>query len=219
MVDSPPQSVLTMAAGRLSHEIRNSLAGVAGALDVLEDRLPPTPEVDEVLERIRSEIGRIKGWVTELAMFAEPAVPVLQRRDVHQVIDRALHRAPLVATTRVDRRYGAGVPPTQLDEKLLAEALSRLFLNAQQAMPSGGTLGIVTSVHDGLIQISIRDTGPGIRGDELATVFEPFYSGKTRGLGLGLAIARRLVEAQGGSVALTSSPGSGTELTITLLAR
>lgn len=208
-----------MAAGRLSHEIKNSLAGVAGAIDVLEDRMPPTVGVDEVLDRIRSEVTRIDGWVTELALFAEPAVPVLQRRDVHGVIDRALHRAPLVATTHVARRYGAGIPPIQLDEKLLIEALSRLFLNAQQAMPSGGMLEIVTSFRDELIRIAIHDSGPGIRAEEIATVFEPFYSRKTRGLGLGLAIARRLVEAQGGSIALTSSPGSGTELTILLPAR
>lgn len=211
--------MLVMAAGRLSHEIRNSLAGVAGALDVLEDRIPRTAEVKDVLERIRSEVTRIEGWVTELAMFAEPAVPVLQKRDVHEVIDRALHRAPLVATTRVDKKYGISVPPIQLDEKLLSEALSHLFRNAQQAMPAGGTLEIVTSVHDAQIQITIRDTGPGIRGEDLSAVFEPFYSGKTRGLGLGLAIARRLVEVQGGSMALTSSPGGGTEFTITLLAR
>jgi two-component system, NtrC family, sensor histidine kinase HydH len=219
MGEPPGHGTLAKAAGRLSHEIRNSLAGVAGAIDVLEDRIPPAAGVEEVLDRIHAEVTRIEGWVTELALFAEPTVPFLQKRDVHEVIERALRRAPPVAKTQVARRYGREVPETHLDEKLLTEALSRLFLNAHQAMPSGGTLEIVTSVRDQVVQITIRDTGPGIGAAELAAVFEPFYSNKTRGLGLGLAIARRLVEAQGGSVALTSSPGTGAELTISLPAR
>lgn len=215
-MDRPPAGPLIMsAAARLSHEIRNSLAGIAGALDVLQDSLPASDGLDDVMERIRREVLRIEGSVSELAEFAEPATPVLLKRNVHTVIDRALNRSQLVATTRVLRNYDGELPLAKIDEKLLGEALHRLFSNAQDAMPSGGELSISTSGTPSRIVITVRDTGSGIAPEDLAFIFEPFYSRKTRGLGLGLAIVRRLIEAHGGSIT-ASAAHDGAEITISL---
>jgi signal transduction histidine kinase len=210
-----PDSLLTSAAARLSHEIRNSLAGIAGAIDVLEDYLPRGAALEDVMVRIRKEVLRIEGSVKELARFAEPTTAVLRRKDVHEVIDEALHGSQLVASTRVKRDYGVDLPLAPIDERLLRDALHRLFLNAQDAMPSGGELSVATSWGGNRIVITIRDTGTGIDSDELGLIFEPFYSRKTRGLGLGLAIVRRLIEAHGGSVS-AGSAGGGAEIVISL---
>lgn len=217
MASPEGQALLASAAARLSHEIRNSLAGIAGALDVLRDRVTDDPDIDDVFGRVRREVARIESSVAELSHFAEATQPVLKRKNLHEVIDRVLSRTPLGATTKVKRDYGIDVRTVRVDEKLLGEALRRVFLNALDAMPSGGTLSVTTSCASGRVVITVRDTGPGIHEERLGAIFEPFYSGKSRGLGLGLAITRRCVEAHGGSISAASTPGAeGTELTIVL---
>lgn len=209
------EDVLTNAAARLSHEIKNSLTGIAGALAVLSDRLDHDSEMTDVLSKIRTEVDRIDGSVKELTAFANPKVPILRKRNIHEVIDRAIEGARLRASTRVARDYSANLPPIRLDERLLIEALARMFSNAQDVMPAGGELHVRTLRTDENVVVRVRDTGPGIRDGELEKVFRPFVTSKTRGLGLGLAIIRRVVQAHGGSVSASSVPG-GAEFTIVL---
>jgi signal transduction histidine kinase len=209
------ENVLTTAAARLSHEIKNSLTGIAGALDVLSDRLSPNSEMTDVLSRIRTEVDRIDQSVKELTAFANPKIPILRRRNIHDVIDRAIARARLRATTRVARDYGKNLPPIRVDEQLLVEALARMFSNAQDVMPAGGELRVRTLQTREHLVLTVRDTGPGIRAGDLENVFQPFVSSKTRGLGLGLAIIRRVVQAHGGTVSASSVDG-GAEFTIHL---
>lgn len=216
MAGTPEQEeVLTTAAARLSHEIKNSLTGIAGALAVLSDRLDDNPDMADVLSRIRTEVERIDGSVKELTAFANPKVPVLRKRNIHDVIDRAIDGAHLRSSTRVARDYSANMPLIRLDERLLIEALARMFSNAQDVMPAGGELHVQTLLTEGNAVVRVRDTGPGIRDGEHEKVFRPFVTSKTRGLGLGLAIIRRVVQAHGGSVSASSVPG-GAEFTIVL---
>jgi signal transduction histidine kinase len=211
----PTGPLLMSAAARLSHEIRNSLAGIVGALDVLQDSIPASEALDDVMGRIRREVLRIEGSVKELTQFADPRTPVLLKRNVHEVIDQALNRSQLVATTKVLRNYGDNLPLAAIDDKLLGEALYRLFRNAQDAMPAGGELSVTTSSGADRIVITVRDTGAGIAPEDLSLIFEPFYSRKTRGLGLGLTIVRRLIEAHGGSIS-ASAADRGAEINISL---
>lgn len=216
MTPGAGNGVLAVAAARLAHEIRNSLAGIAGALDVLSERLPKGPELDEVMARVRGEVARIDGAVSELSVFTRAPSPVLKRRSLHTIIDRALEAAVVKATTRVAREYSPGVGAIPLDDKLLGDALGRLFRNAAEAMPAGGLLTIETRTTEAAVEISVRDSGRGIREQDLEALFEPFYSSKTRGLGLGLAIARRLIEAQGGTLSAAALSEKGAEFTIRL---
>ncbi|HSF17190.1 MAG TPA: ATP-binding protein [Vicinamibacteria bacterium] len=216
MTQPIPASVIQGAAARLSHEIRNSLTGISGALDVLRDQLPRSPEVEEVWTRVKREVGRIELSLAELNAFADASPPVLQTRNLHQIIDRVLNREVHTSTTRVTRRYCRTLPDVTVDEKLLHDALGRLLRNAFEAMPQGGLLTITTHYTPEHVLLSIRDTGAGLAPDALRSVFEPFYSSKTRGLGLGLAIARRHIEAHGGSISAASTPDGGTEFTVSL---
>lgn len=208
--------VLEKAAGRLSHEIKNSLTGISGALQVLRDRLSPDVDYGGILERIDAELRRIEVSVEELARFSSPKRPVLVRRNLHDVIERALSRAPLGASTRIHRRYQDGLPPVAVDERLLGQAIERLIVNAQEAMPSGGVLTISTQWDEHRVLVSIHDTGDGIPDGTLESIFEPFFTSKMRGLGLGLAISRTLVQAHGGSLSVASPQGNGTEFVIAL---
>ena len=215
-MDTASREVLGRATARLAHEIKNSLTGIVGALEVLKDHLSPTVEIDDIMARVGAEVQRIEGSVKELSVFAEPKPPVLKRTNLHDVINRSLEKTPLSASTRVTRQYQDGMPPIAVDEKLLGQALHRILLNAEEAMPDGGTLTVSTTWDPDRALISIRDTGSGVPAEELERIFEPFFTRKMRGLGLGLAITRTLVDAHGGSLSVVSPAEGGTEFVIVL---
>lgn len=208
--------MLGKAGARLAHEIKNSLAGIVGALQVLQDHLSHSPEVDEILQRVDAEVRRIEGSVKELSDFAEPKSPVLQQKDLRALIEQSLSKAPLSASTKVQRQYEETMPLILVDEKLLGQALHRIFLNAEEAMPDGGVLTVSTTCAEDRVMISIRDTGRGVPAEELERIFEPFSTSKMRGLGLGLAITRTLVDAHGGQLSVVSPAEGGAEFVIAL---
>ena len=208
-MDTASREVLGKATARLAHEIKNSLTGIVGALEVLQDRLSPTTEIDDIMERVGAEVQRIEGSVKELSAFAEPKAAVLKRTNLHDVIDQSIEKAPLSTSTRVARQYQDGMPPIAVDEKLLGQALHRILLNAEEAMPDGGILTVSTTWDQDRALISIRDTGSGVPAEELERIFEPFFTRKMRGLGLGLAISRTLVDAHGGSLSVVSPAEGG----------
>lgn len=216
MTGPAKESVISVAAARLSHEILNALTGIGGALEVLVERLPDDTDSQDVLSRIRGEIRRLEQSVTELNRFAARSEPRLRTTNLHRVIDRALERQPALASTRVRRDFADDVPWVRADETLLLDALERLFRNAYDAMPAGGTLTVVTRSSQARVRVAVRDTGSGLPPEPLQNAFEPFYSSKTRGLGLGLAIARRHIEAHGGSIEAARVDEGGSEFTITL---
>ncbi len=215
-MDPSSRDVLEKAGARLAHEIKNSLTGIAGALHVLQDRLTPSADIDEIFQRVNVEVRRIEGSVKELSEYSEPKSPVLKRRHLRDVIERCLENAPLSASTRILRHYQDGMPPIPVDERLLGQALHRILINAEEAMPDGGTLSVSTTSAEDRTMISIRDTGRGVPAEELERIFEPFFTSKMRGLGLGLAITRTLVHAHGGQLSVVSPAEGGTEFVIVL---
>lgn len=215
-MDPASQEVLAQATARLAHEIKNSLAGIVAALDVLRDRLSPAAKVNDVLDRVDIEVKRIEGSVKELGTYAAPREAVLTRTRLRDVIEHSLENTPLSATTKVHRHYHEEMPPIAVDPKLLGQALHRILLNAEEAMPDGGTLTVSTAWDQERAVISIRDTGAGVPAAEIDRIFEPFFSRKMRGLGLGLAISRTLVDAHGGSLSVVSPDEGGTEFVIVL---
>ena len=215
-MDTSSREVLGRATARLAHEIKNSLTGIVGALEVLQDRLSPTTEIDDIMARVGHEVQRIEGSVEELSTFAEPKAAVLKRTNLHEVIEQSLEKASLSTSTKVARQYQDGMPPIAVDEKLLGQALHRILANAEEAMPDGGTLTVSTTWDQDRALISIRDTGSGVPAEELERIFEPFFTRKMRGLGLGLAITRTLVDAHGGSLSAVSPAEGGTEFVIVL---
>lgn len=216
MTHPAKEPVVSAAAARLSHEILNALAGIGGALEVLVERLPDDTDSRDVLTRIRGEMRRLEQSVTELNKFAARSEPKLRATNLHAVIERALERQPMHGSTRVLRDFNEETPWVSADEGLLLDALERLFRNAHDVMPGGGTLTVTTRASQARVLVAVRDTGPGFPPERLQNAFAPFHSSKTRGLGLGLAIARRHIEAHGGSIEAALVEGGGSEITITL---
>jgi two-component system, NtrC family, sensor histidine kinase PilS len=215
------------ALGRLSaniaHEIRNPLASVSGAIEVLARELPPDATRGRLVEIVLSESARLNQLISDFLEYARPAPLAPMEVNAAKVLDEVLllleHRQ-LPDDLKVVREYGDALV-VRADPQQLRQALWNLGLNAVQSMPSGGELRVGARRLDlpgrpDRVEIWIGDTGSGIAETDLPHIFEPFYSTKPEGSGLGLAMVYRVVQEHGGEIDVRSTPGSGTLFTFTL---
>jgi len=198
-------------AGAIAHSLRNPMAGIRSSAELLRMEQPGDSTLpDDII----AQIDRMDAHVRELLDYARADTPRTQPLDVAMVVGEVLERLggqlarAGVAVVREDRREAAGRLP--LDPRLLAQAIETVVTNAAEAMPAGGRLVVrLEGGRDGT-QLSFADTGPGIPAAVLPRVSEPFFTTKTRGLGLGLSITRRIVERFGGRLEIFSTEGTGT---------
>jgi two-component system sensor histidine kinase PilS (NtrC family) len=213
------------AVGRLSanmaHEIRNPLASISGAVEALARDLPPDHTRSQLVEIVLRESARLNQIVGDFLEYARPAPMAAIEINMAEIFDEVLllieHRT-LPANLKVAREYGETLP-TRADPQRLRQAVWNLCLNAVQAMPDGGELRVrAQSLRErgGRLRISITDTGQGIAETDLPHIFEPFFSTKPEGSGIGLALVYRVVEEHGGSIEVRSRVGEGTTFVLTL---
>ena len=212
--------------GRLSaniaHEIRNPLASVSGAIEALARELPPDPIQGRLVEIVLRESERLNRLITDFLDYARPAPLTLVDLDVARLVEEVLvllehRRAPDGPKVVKVVNEIAGPLPVRADPQLLRQVLWNLCLNAVQAMPDGGELRVGGRRHDaGWIRVWVADTGSGIAEEDKPHVFEPFYSTKPTGTGLGLASVDRIIQDHGGQIEAHSRPGEGTVMTLTL---
>ena len=212
--------------GRLSaniaHEIRNPLASVSGAIEALSRELPPDPTQSRLIEIVLRESERLNRLITDFLDYARPAPLTLVDVDAGRLAEEVLllleHRRPpdALKVVKVVNEV-AGPLPIRADPQQLRQVLWNLCLNAVQAMPDGGELRVGGRPYgSGWIRVWVADTGSGIDEDDLPHVFEPFYSTKPTGTGLGLASVYRIVHDHGGHIEVQSRLGEGTVMTLTL---
>jgi signal transduction histidine kinase len=213
-----------LAAG-LAHEIKNPMAGIKVAMSVLSEEGYITPEDKGVLQKVVAEITQLEGLMKSFLNFAKPQKPRLEPVNVNQMLNTTLtfhlkHRsvgAGGSGTIEIVKEL-TELPPTLADPTQLQQVFLNLFLNALHAMPRGGKLGVRTSLEeDGrTIRIEVSDTGSGIREDLIDKVFQPFFTTKPKGTGLGLALSRQMIEQHDGTIAVANRPGGGVVFTILL---
>jgi signal transduction histidine kinase len=209
-----------LAAG-VAHEIRNPLAAIVNATTLLAPDETLTPEERATtLEAIKKEARRLNRILSDFLLFARPSAPRLVEGDVREVVE---HVAGLIRENRaragaveLEVRVDPALPPVAYDPDLMTQVLWNVALNGVEAMDGRGRLCFQVSRDNGHVAMAVSDTGRGIPADELRRVFEPFYSRKRGGSGLGLTIARRIVESHGGQIDVESRPGHGTRFTILL---
>jgi two-component system sensor histidine kinase HydH len=207
-----------LAAG-VAHEIRNPLSSIKGFAAILAGKASGDPSAAEIARVFQNEVERLNRVVTELLEFARTPDLRPDTLEVRRLVD---HTVRLVETDAAHARVSIHVevdpPDLQLvaDGDRLAQALLNLYLNAIQAMENGGDLTI-RALRDGqAVVFSVEDTGPGIPQDLLGRIFDPYFTTKARGVGLGLAIVHRVVEAHHGEVIVESGTSSGTRFQIRL---
>jgi hypothetical protein len=213
-------------AASLAHEIKNPLAGIAGAVAVIAEDFSATDPRKEIMGEILSQTRRLTKTVQDLLTFARPGTPALESCDLHQIVDRVLlllAEDPMAKRVRVVRNYSPSLPRVEGDGKQLGQVFLNLLLNAAQAMHGDGQVTIATRLNGAnaaaagpTVEACLTDTGPGIPPATLSELFKPFFTTKPRGTGLGLAISRRIIEDHGGWIRAESPPGQGATFRIGL---
>ena len=212
-------ATLGQVAGGVAHELRNPLNVVKTSVYYLLNARNPTPEKKaEHLHRIERHVTLADNVISALSSFARMPVPDLRPIAVESLVREALEINPPGDEVEVALESLPGLPHVLGDGDQLRIALGNLIRNARDAMPQGGRLTIRGCAVDGAVEVSVIDTGLGIEAKDLARIMEPLYSTKARGLGLGLAIARSIVEKNQGSLRVASEPGRGSTFTIRLTA-
>jgi signal transduction histidine kinase len=207
-----------LAAG-MAHEIRNPLAAIVNATALLTDEAALTPEERAVtLTAVRTEARRLNRILSDFLSFARPQEPRRAPGDIREVVEHVsgLIRDDRSRAPRVDVRVAVdpAVPRFAFDRDQVIQVLWNVALNGVEAMNGRGRLSLEVARQNGDVALAVSDTGPGIPGEKLGRVFEPFYSGKPNGSGLGLTIAERIVGAHGGRIEIDSAPGRGTRVTL-----
>ena len=207
-----------MAAG-LAHEIRNPLAGIAGVMEIVGRDLPSHSPAKEVLGEVQHEVLHINKIVTELLEIARPKPPVFRLGDVVSVAEHAALFArdqASVRRVRLEVLRGQDIPQLEFDSGQIHQVLLNLLLNAVQACEAGDSVQVEFTGDAHYVVISVTDTGKGIPADVLPNIFRPFFTTKGNGTGLGLSLARRIVEEHGGWLEATSELGRGTQFRLSL---
>jgi two-component system, NtrC family, sensor histidine kinase HydH len=209
-----------LAAG-MAHEIRNPLAAIVNATTLLDGpHLLTSDERMSTLDAVRKEARRLNRILSDFLIFARPRAPKLLPGDIREVVEHvaALIRDDPVRARLVElrTRVDAAVPSFAFDPDQLTQVLLNVALNGIEAMGGRGRLSLEVGRVNGEVLIAVADTGRGIAAEDRGRVFEPFFSKKPGGTGLGLTIARRIVDAHGGHIDLDSTPGQGTRFTIAL---
>lgn len=204
-------------AASLAHEIKNPLAGISGAIQVLGAGLEEGHPHKEIIAEALRQIDRLDAAVKDLLVYARPKPPSTTRVDLNQLLERALilfRQEPAFRDVRMYCEGLNGEHEVTVDEAQIQQVLSNLMINAAHACERGGDVFCRISRLETCVRIVIQDNGIGIPSDVLPRVFEPFFTTKSRGTGLGLPICRRIVEAHGGTIQITSEVGKGTRVVI-----
>jgi signal transduction histidine kinase len=210
-------------ARQVAHEIKNPLTPIQLAAEHLQrvhqDRARPLgPVFDQCVTTILGQVRLLRRIASDFSNFASESTPRVESVPAGDLIDGVLapYGMGLPASVRIETDVAPALPAVQVDRTLIARALTNLVENALQAMPAGGTIRVSARREDAFVAVAVEDTGVGMTADDVRRAFEPYFSTKTGGSGLGLPNAKRYVELSGGTIALASEPGRGTTITLRL---
>lgn len=203
----------------LAHEIRNPLAGIAGVVEIIGRDLPASSPARAVVKDVRLEIAQINHILTDLLQTARPHRPEIRKGDLNTTVEHAVMLARQQALSKpieIHLEKNSELSEVEHDSDQIHQVLLNLLLNAIQAIDGPGKITVRIEEQDGSAAILVTDTGRGIAPETLPNIFRPFFTTKGNGTGLGLSLARRIVEEHQGHIDVTSTVGKGTQFTVLL---
>jgi two-component system, NtrC family, sensor histidine kinase HydH len=228
--ESEHLATIGQLAASLAHEIKNPLAGISGAIQVLGAAMDNNHPHKQVIVEALRQIDRLDAAVKDLLIYARPKPPERAVHDLGRIIEHCLmmlREEPSLRTVKVHYDGAGRGHIVHVDEAQVEQVLTNLFLNAAHACEDGGEIfcrvtqsplseGEGRGEGKNVTRIVVEDTGCGISPHQLAKVLEPFYTTKARGTGLGLSICKRIVDSHGGDLKIESQVGRGTRVTVEL---
>lgn len=203
----------------LAHEIRNPLAGIAGVIEIISRDLPATSPARSVVKDVRQEIARINQIVSDLLQTARPHPPRVRKSDLNTTVEHAVmlgRQQALTNSIEITLQKDPSLPEVEHDSDQVHQVLLNLLLNALQAIDHNGKVSVTVKSRGGFALVEVTDNGRGIPPQQLPHIFRPFFTTKGEGTGLGLSLARRIVEDHQGRIDVVSTLGKGTSFTVVL---
>jgi signal transduction histidine kinase len=216
-------SLGTLTAG-LAHEIRNPMVAIKTLTQLLPERLDDEEFRNQFLQIASGEVDRISSLLNELLDFARPSDPKLEQEDINTVLDGMIL---LISTETkkkqitIIRNYASDLPPVQIDREQIKQVFLNILLNGIEATSENGKIIVQTRSFmkpggDSYVQVEFSDTGCGIPEDHIEDIFNPFFTTKSSGSGLGLSISNQIIQDHKGYIAVESQLGKGTSFFINL---
>ena len=205
----------------IAHKVRNPLVSIRTFTQLFLHKYQDKEFRKDFYRVMGRDVEQLDKLVGKLEKYAEPLSLNVQTENIHSVIDNVLANPKKLVSQKitVNKKYSPNIPRIVMDSEQLTEAFSQIVNNSIEAMPRGGTISIVTKINpeeDGEVVIEFSDTGRGIPRENIKKLFSPFFSAPFKGLGLGLPIARKIIEVHRGRIKIDSTPGKGTSLKIFL---
>ena len=210
-------AVLGQLAGGVGHELRNPLGVISNAVYYLKMIQPEADDtIREYLETISQEVNNSTEIVSDLLDFSRVKSVDREETAISDLVARVLEKQPVPENVKMATTTPSDLPPVFVDSGQISQVLLNLVTNACQAMPDGGKLSIQVKAEQDKVHVSVTDTGSGISKDNMKNLFEPLFTTKARGIGLGLALSKNLVEINGGRIEVESEEGKGSTFTVIL---
>jgi len=203
----------------VSHEIRNPLGIILSSTELMQKKLDADDPANTLTGIIMEEAGRLNTIITDFLNFARPRTPNISLCRVDQILDKNItFLAPQIQSGgyTIGRRFAEAIPEIHADADMLYRAFLNILINAMQAMSDGGSIHVMVDSRDNMVKVSITDSGPGISEDIKEKIWDPFFTTKDKGTGLGLGIVKNIVKTHSGRIAIQNLPEGGTCVAIDL---
>ena len=216
-------SLTTLAAG-VAHEIKNPLGSIGIHIQLMQKSLKRDRKLKEepagkYLEILNEEVERLNNIIVDFLFAVRPMNPTMKKSDINDVISDLLEFVKFEleeASVSIDCEFRQGLPKLDIDEKYIKQALLNIIKNSVAAMPDGGVMYFKTVEDEDFVHLYICDTGMGISEENMSKIFEPYFTTKQFGSGLGLTVVYKIIKEHGGDIIIESVEGEGTTFTINL---
>ncbi len=222
LIRSEKLAAIGQLAGGVGHELRNPLGAIKNAVYYVKGKVAKSelaqkePRVIEFLNIMDDEVNSSNKIIGDLLGFSRTNKPTVSPTRIEQVIENALSQTPVPEHIELTKRLDTNLPEVEIDPGQIQQVLANIITNAVQAMPDEGKLTIDTTKKGNLLEIEIADTGGGIPDEAIGKIFDPLFTTKAKGIGLGLAVCKSIIDRHGGHIEVKSKVGKGTIFNIKL---